>query len=379
MSHHLQTTNTAPWGHPTVQPLVEFRNITKKFNRTIALENFSLKIYHDEFFAFLGPSGCGKSTLMRMLAGLEEPTSGDILLDGELINNIPAHKRPINMMFQSYALFPHMTVWNNVAYGLRQESIALEEISERVSILLKLVKLDKLSNRKPDQLSGGERQRVALARALAKKPKVLLLDEPLGALDRRLREATQFELLGLQRNLKSSFLMVTHDQDEAMTMADRIAVMNKGNIEQIGTPQQIYERPESRFVAEFVGDINIFEGNIEMSSQQQVVISTKYGQIFVKTNDISLASQYLIAAIRPEKINLSRDEPINVENRVRCKIHEIGYVGDRTFIVLLCGCNSEVALKVTISNGSSSGDVSLRIGESLWAYWKSDDLITIKC
>jgi putrescine transport system ATP-binding protein len=379
MSYHLQTTISVPWDDPTVPPLVEFRNITKTFDRTTALENLSLKIYQDEFFALLGPSGCGKSTLMRMLAGLEDPTSGDILLDGKLINNIPAHKRPINMMFQSYALFPHMTVWNNVAYGLRQESISTEEIHERVITLLKLVKLDKLSNRKPDQLSGGERQRVALARALAKKPKVLLLDEPLGALDRRLREATQFELLGLQRKLRSSFLMVTHDQDEAMTMADRIAVMNKGNIEQIGTPQQIYERPESRFVAEFVGDINVFEGNIEMSSEHQMVISTKYGPISVNTNRISLANQYLVVAIRPEKINLSHDEPVNVTNRLRCRIHEIGYVGDRTFIELLCGTNLDVTLKVTISNGSSDDNLSLRIGEPLWAYWKSDDLITIKC
>jgi putrescine transport system ATP-binding protein len=252
----------APWDDPLAEPLIRFERITKRFGDFTAIEDVSLDIYEREFFALLGPSGCGKTTLMRMLAGFENPTEGRILLDGDDISSIPPHKRPVNMMFQSYALFPHMSVADNIAFGLKQDSLPKGEIAARVDEMLSLVKLEPFAKRKPDQLSGGQRQRVALARSVAKRPKVLLLDEPLGALDKKLREETQFELMDLQEKLGMTFLIVTHDQEEAMTVADRIAVMNDGTFEQIAPPSVIYEEPKSRYVAGFIGDINILEGTV---------------------------------------------------------------------------------------------------------------------
>jgi putrescine transport system ATP-binding protein len=233
----------APWDDPLAEPLIRFERITKRFGDFTAIEDVSLDIYEREFFALLGPSGCGKTTLMRMLAGFENPTEGRILLDGDDISSIPPHKRPVNMMFQSYALFPHMSVADNIAFGLKQDGLPKGEIAARVDEMLSLVKLEPFAKRKPDQLSGGQRQRVALARSVAKRPKVLLLDEPLGALDKKLREETQFELMDLQEKLGMTFLIVTHDQEEAMTVADRIAVMNDGTFEQIAPPSVIYEEP----------------------------------------------------------------------------------------------------------------------------------------
>ncbi|RVC57792.1 ABC transporter ATP-binding protein, partial [Mesorhizobium sp. M4B.F.Ca.ET.088.02.2.1] len=246
----------APWNDPNAKPYIQFDNVTKKFGDFIAVNNLSLTIFEREFFALLGASGCGKSTLLRMLAGFEEPTAGRILLDGQDLRGIPPYRRPVNMMFQSYALFPHMTVENNIAFGLKQEGMPKPDIEKRVAEMLKLVKLEQFAKRKPHQLSGGQRQRVALARSVAKRPKVLLLDEPLGALDKKLREETQFELMDLQQELGLTFVVVTHDQEEAMTMADRIAIMDKGEVMQVATPAEVYEAPTSRCVAHFVGNVN---------------------------------------------------------------------------------------------------------------------------
>jgi putrescine transport system ATP-binding protein len=250
----------APWNDAAAKPYISFENVTKIFGDFTAVDDLSLNVFNREFFALLGASGCGKTTLMRMLAGFEEPTSGRITLDGQDMRGIPPYKRPVNMMFQSYALFPHMTVENNIAFGLKQDGMAKSEIDARVAEMLKLVKLEQYGKRKPHQLSGGQRQRVALARSVAKRPKVLLLDEPLGALDKKLREATQFELMDLQQDLGLTFVVVTHDQEEAMTMSDRIAVMDKGRIKQVATPAEVYEAPRSKFVADFIGNVNIIEG-----------------------------------------------------------------------------------------------------------------------
>ncbi len=252
----------APWDDPGATPLVVYDRVTKRFGAETAVADLSLAVYEREFFALLGPSGCGKSTLMRMLAGFEAPSEGRVLLAGEDLAGVPPHLRPVNMMFQSYALFPHMSVEKNIAFGLAMEGRPRDEIGARVGEALRMVKLDGLAARKPHQLSGGQRQRVALARALVKRPKVLLLDEPLGALDRKLREETQFELMALQERLGLTFIIVTHDQDEAMTMATRIAVMDKGRLAQIGTPRTIYEAPATRYVADFIGDINCVEGTV---------------------------------------------------------------------------------------------------------------------
>ncbi|MEP5631199.1 MAG: ABC transporter ATP-binding protein [Tateyamaria sp.] len=257
----------APWDNPEQKPLIRFRNVTKRFGDFTAIDDLTLDIYAQEFFALLGPSGCGKTTMMRMLAGFENPTSGTIELAGSDIAHVPPNKRAVNMMFQSYALFPHLSVWDNIAFGLRRESNDKAAISARVEEMLKLTRLEKFARRKPHQISGGQRQRVALARSLAKAPKLLLLDEPLGALDAKLREATQFELMDIQEKTGTTFVIVTHDQEEAMTVASRVAVMDEGQIIQVATPTQIYEAPNSAYVADFIGDVTLIEGTARMRSQ----------------------------------------------------------------------------------------------------------------
>ncbi|KAA8611402.1 ABC transporter ATP-binding protein [Salipiger aestuarii] len=250
----------APWTDPVQKPLIEFRNVSKRFGDFTAIDNLSLTIYEKEFFALLGPSGCGKTTMMRMLAGFETISGGHILLDGQEISAVPPNKRPVNMMFQSYALFPHLSIWDNIAFGLKREGRDAAFIDERVDEMLRLTRMSRFARRKPHQISGGQRQRVALARSLAKAPKLLLLDEPLGALDRKLREETQFELMDIQEKTGTTFVIVTHDQEEAMTVASRIAVMDEGRIVQVDTPDQIYEAPNSVYVADFIGDVNLFSG-----------------------------------------------------------------------------------------------------------------------
>ncbi|WP_075292539.1 ABC transporter ATP-binding protein [Pararhizobium arenae] len=322
----------APWTDPTSKPFISFKNVTKKFGDFVAVDDLSLNIYTREFFALLGASGCGKSTLLRMLAGFEQPTSGEIILDGQSLAGIPPYKRPVNMMFQSYALFPHMSVETNIAFGLKQDGMPKPQIAERVDQMLKLVKLEKFAKRKPHQLSGGQRQRVALARSLAKRPKVLLLDEPLGALDKKLREETQFELMDLQQELGLTFVIVTHDQEEAMTMADRIALMAHGKVIQVSTPAEIYEAPNSRFVADFIGDVNIFDGTVSSSEDGKLQIETESGfPIRVAATDAPAVGAKAGFAVRPEKIKVSREEPVSFgTNAMRGEIWDIGYLGDMT-------------------------------------------------
>jgi putrescine transport system ATP-binding protein len=322
----------APWTDPSAKPYISFKNVTKKFGDFVAVDNLSLDIYNREFFALLGASGCGKSTLLRMLAGFEQPTTGEIILDGQSLAGTPPYRRPVNMMFQSYALFPHMTVEKNIAFGLRQDGMPKAEIDDRVAQMLKLVKLEQFAKRKPHQLSGGQRQRVALARSLAKRPKVLLLDEPLGALDKKLREETQFELMDLQQSLGLTFVVVTHDQEEAMTMADRIAVMSHGKVVQVATPAEIYEAPNSRFVADFIGDVNIIEGNvtsarsgiIEIAVDPALTLRTASGDTPAEGSRASLA-------IRPEKLRITPRPPANASvNAAEGEIWDIAYLGDMT-------------------------------------------------
>src|SRR5690606_27163237 len=308
----------APWNDSNAKPYIQFEQVTKKFGDFTAVNNLSLTIFEREFFALLGASGCGKSTLLRMLAGFEEPTSGRILLDGQNLAGIPPYRRPVNMMFQSYALFPHMTVEKNIAFGLKQEGMPAPEIEKRVAEMLKLVKLEAFAKRKPHQLSGGQRQRVALARSVAKRPKVLLLDEPHGALDKKLRQETQFELMDLQQQLGLTFVVVTHDQEEAMTMADRIAIMDKGEVMQVATPAEVYEAPASRFVASFVGNVNIFEGKvIERTAQGARLAGANGVQILVENAGDAVAGAEVAFAIRPEKIKVSSNRPADAANADR--------------------------------------------------------------
>jgi putrescine transport system ATP-binding protein len=304
----------------------------------------SLNIRRGEFFALLGPSGCGKTTLLRMLAGFETPDEGRILLDGEDIARIPPHERPINMMFQNYALFPHLSVQDNIAFGLKRARMTRSEIKGCVAEMVALVKLEGLERRKPDQLSGGQRQRVALARSLARRPRVLLLDEPLAALDKKLRENTQLELMELQRRLGLTFIIVTHDQEEAMTMAGRIGVMNAGRLEQVAPPRELYEAPRSRWVAQFVGDINLFEGELDPAAAQatmgpemnsRIAIATRdAGTIHVATPGQPIGTERVCVAIRPEKIRLSLHGPnsdmTQPLNRVEGVVTDVSYLGGVT-------------------------------------------------
>jgi putrescine transport system ATP-binding protein len=321
----------APWNDPGAKPYIHFDKVTKKFGDFTAVNDLSLAIYEREFFALLGASGCGKSTLLRMLAGFEGPTSGRIMLDGQDLAGIPPYRRPVNMMFQSYALFPHMSVEKNIAFGLKQEGMPKAEIDKRVAEMLKLVKLEPFAKRKPHQLSGGQRQRVALARSVAKRPKVLLLDEPLGALDKKLREETQFELMDLQQELGLTFVVVTHDQEEAMTMADRIAIMDKGQVMQVATPAEVYEAPASRFVANFVGNVNMFEGKVAERNGSSVRITGGTGaQIMVENAGEAAKDADVAFAIRPEKIRVSSKRPADAVNALEGEVYDIAYLGDMT-------------------------------------------------
>ena len=329
---------------------IRIEGVTKRFGDFVAVDNVSLNVYKGEIFCLLGGSGCGKTTLLRMLAGFESPTSGRILIDGQDMAGIPPYERPVNMMFQSYALFPHMTVAANVAFGLEQEGVARAEIDRRVGEMLEIVKLGEYGRRKPHQLSGGQRQRVALARALVKRPKLLLLDEPLGALDKKLREHTQFELINLQERLGVTFVVVTHDQEEAMTLASRIGVMNKGQIVQVGTPTEIYEFPSSRFVADFIGSVNMFDGQLVEDEPGHVRIRCPELESTVYiSHGISAAPDAKVSvAIRPEKIEMTRTAPEGGENRARGVVKEIAYMGDMS--VYLVRLDSGRMVRVTIPN-----------------------------
>jgi putrescine transport system ATP-binding protein len=315
-------------------PLIRLENVSKRFGKVVAVDNLTLTIFEGEFFALLGPSGCGKSTLMRLLAGFELPDAGRILLADADLTGVPPHRRPLNMMFQSYALFPHMTVAGNIAYGLRQERLGRSEIALRVQRMLQLVQLEGVIDRRPDQLSGGQRQRAALARALAKEPRVLLLDEPLAALDKKLRGETQRELKEIQTRLGTTFLIVTHDQGEAMSMADRIAVMDRGRIVQVAAPKELYEHPKTRFVAEFVGDINMVEGKLigKEAGDWRVQTGWRGTPMLIRDEGEPLqAGESVAVAVRPETMTMNR-EPVKAEgpNALAGQVQDVGYLGDLT-------------------------------------------------
>jgi putrescine transport system ATP-binding protein len=318
-----------PWLDSKQEPYIQIERVSKKFGDFVAIDNLSLDIYRNEFFALLGPSGCGKTTLLRMLAGFESPTSGRILLDGEDVSTVPPHQRLVNMMFQSYALFPHMTVAKNIGFGLKQDKVPAAQIKQRVADMLELVQLGEFAQRKPHQLSGGQRQRVALARSLIKQPKLLLLDEPLGALDKKLREQTQFELMNLQEELGITFMIVTHDQEEAMTVSSRIGLMINGELEQVATPSELYEVPSSRFVAEFIGDVNLLEGRYDGSGEFGLEMVCKESESTIQsTQRLDVARGTTIwAAIRPEKLEISKQPPEGTPNVLKGKVWDIGYGG----------------------------------------------------
>ena len=310
--------------------MIQFRNVTKRFGEFTAIDNLSLDIFEKEFFALLGPSGCGKTTMMRMLAGFETPTEGHIMLGGQDIDPIPPNKRAVNMMFQSYALFPHLSIWDNIAFGLRRESKDKAAISARVDEMLRLTRLEKFARRKPHQISGGQRQRVALARSLAKAPKLLLLDEPLGALDKKLRQDTQFELMDIQEKTGTTFVIVTHDQEEAMTVASRVAVMDEGRVIQVATPEQIYEAPNSVYVADFIGDVNILSGTAKPAGDGTYAIAMAEGQAPLNAaSDRPFSDgQACHLAIRPEKVSIHAAQPEGVDNMVQGKVLDIAYLGN---------------------------------------------------
>ncbi|KQQ58924.1 ABC transporter ATP-binding protein [Rhizobium sp. Leaf311] len=366
----------SPWTDPASVPFIRFENVTKRFGDFVAVDNLTLDIYEREFFSLLGPSGCGKTTLMRMLAGFEEPTQGRILLQGKDISGVPPYKRPTNMMFQSYALFPHMTVEKNIAFGLEQDNISKADIRTRVEEMLRLVKLTEFAKRKPSQLSGGQRQRVALARSLAKRPKVLLLDEPLGALDKKLREETQFELMDLQQTLGLTFLIVTHDQEEAMTVSDRIAVMDKGIIVQVATPAEIYEAPNSRYVADFIGDINIFEAEIKEKTAgagkpETVMLDCEGLPVAVEQDCAAAVGSKVAFAIRPEKVRISLDPPAEQSINVgHGEVWDIGYLGD--FSVFIVKLDDGRVMRAAQANVSRLVDRPITFGDMVWLSWKAD-------
>jgi putrescine transport system ATP-binding protein len=328
----------APWENPDEKPLIEFRGVTKRFGDFTAIDNVSQSIYAREFFALLGPSGCGKTTLMRMLAGFDDPTEGQILLDGQDIGGVPPNKRAVNMMFQSYALFPHLSVWENIAFGLKRAGQDAATISARVDEMLRLTRLERFARRKPHQISGGQRQRVALARSLARAPKLLLLDEPLGALDRKLREETQFELMDIQEKTGTTFVIVTHDQEEAMTVASRVAVMDEGRIVQVATPAVIYEAPNSVYVADFIGDVNFIRGHASARATDAadeddagggITIDWAEGQppVVAANGSAAFAGGPVVLALRPEKVAISKTE-LDLPNTLQGKVIDIAYLGN---------------------------------------------------
>jgi putrescine transport system ATP-binding protein len=364
-------------------PLVRFEEVSRRFGDTLAVDRLSLDIYPKEFFALLGPSGCGKTTLLRMLAGFERPDAGRILLDGRDIAATPPHRRPVNMMFQSYALFPHLTVAGNVAFGLRQDGMGRADVAARVEEMLALVRLDGLGGRRPDQLSGGQRQRVALARSLAKRPRVLLLDEPMAALDRKLREQTQFELIELQARLGMTFIIVTHDQAEAMTVAHRIAVMDRGRIVQAAPPAEIYEQPRSRWVAEFVGDVNLIDGRVVAVGAEEIDIAGDGGRRYRVAADAARpgsigveAGAQVAIALRPEKVSIQAGAaPGGAVNAMRGRICDIGYLGGVS--VYKVRLDDGAIVKAAVANVTRTTGRAFSTHDEVWLSWPPDAAVIL--
>jgi len=363
---------------------VRIDRLSKHFDEVAAVDNVSLDIKKGEIFALLGSSGCGKSTLLRMLAGFEMPSSGNIYLDGDDIAKMPPYERPINMMFQSYALFPHLTVWENVAFGLKRDGMPKDQIAERVETTLGIVKLKPYAKRKPHQLSGGQQQRVALARCLAKRPKLLLLDEPLGALDRKLREETQFELVNIIKSVGVTCAMVTHDQEEAMIMADRIAVMQEGRFLQVGPPSEIYETPSCVFVAGFIGDVNLFKGKVIVDEPDHVLIETPECRHFVTHGITGMIDMQVNIALRPEKICLQSHEPTLEQrespkeqgyNVARGTIDGIAYFGK--FTLFHVRLESGMVIKASRENSARHEETQLVRGQQIYVWWDGSDVVVL--
>ncbi len=356
------------------RPIISIRDVTKRFGSVVAVDSVSLDIRPGEFFALLGPSGCGKTTLLRMLAGFETPSEGEIEIDGQAMSNVPPNKRPVNMVFQSYAVFPHMTVHDNVAYGLKVTRVPRAEIAARVEKALALVHLDGYGGRRPDQLSGGQRQRVALARALVKEPKVLLLDEPLSALDAKLREAMRLELVHLQHSVGITFVIVTHDQDEALSMADRAAVMQAGIVKQIAAPGDLYEHPNSRFVADFIGKVNQFEAKVAGVSGGRLAVEIDgVGRIDVPHD--GAASGSICIAVRPEKTRLSKERADGDRIQLRGTISDVAYYGNESHILL--DTDAGVQFTTTVQNDERRTESSFIIGDDLWISWSPADTLVL--
>lgn len=368
-----------PWNDADAVPFIRIENVTKRFGDFVAVNNVSLDIYRNELFSLLGGSGCGKTTLLRMLAGFESPTEGRIFIDGVDMAGVAAYQRPTNMMFQSYALFPHMTVEQNIAFGLKQDNVPPKEIEERVNEALSMVQLAQFGKRKPHQLSGGQRQRVALARALVKRPKVLLLDEPLGALDKKLREETQFELVNIQEKVGITFIVVTHDQEEAMTLSTRIAVMNAGQIVQTGTPSEVYEYPNARFVANFLGSVNVFEGVITLDQADQCKLDSSDdlgAEIFIPHGVTGTLGMTKWVAIRPEKLVLSREAPKDPHNCAKGMITDIAYLGDCS-IYRIKLANTGKIVKATQTNVKRWSADEMTWDEEVWISWSADNAVVL--
>jgi putrescine transport system ATP-binding protein len=374
----------SPAATPGGSAFLQIRHIVKQFDDVFAVDDVSLDIAQGEIFALLGSSGCGKSTLLRMLAGFETPTSGQIVLGGQDIVGLAPYDRPINMMFQSYALFPHLNVWDNIAFGLRRDGMAKADITQRVEEMLEMVQLKPYAKRKPHQLSGGQQQRVALARSLAKRPRLLLLDEPLGALDAKLRQRTQLELVHIIQRVGVTCVMVTHDQEEAMTMATRIGVMSEGKILQIGRPEEIYETPNCRFVADFIGSVNLFKGQVRVDEPDHVVIDSPECRHYVSHGITGTQGMQVDVAVRPEKMCLQIAPPLLSErgsaaedghNQVQGVITDIAYLGSLTTYHVRCG--SGLVLKVTQTNAARHGGVPLVSGDAVWVWWDGSDIVVL--
>lgn len=365
-------------------PFLQIKRVVKKFDDVFAVDDVSLDIRQGEIFALLGSSGCGKSTLLRMLAGFETPTSGQILLAGQDIVGLAPYERPINMMFQSYALFPHLSVWDNVAFGLKRDGMPKDEMEARVTQMLDLVQLKAYAKRKPHQLSGGQQQRVALARSLAKRPKLLLLDEPLGALDAKLRERTQLELVGIIEQVGVTCVMVTHDQEEAMTMATRIGVMSEGKILQIGKPEEIYETPNCRFVADFIGSVNLFKGTVLADESDHVIIDTPECKHYVSHGITGTTDMAVHVAVRPEKMEIQKGPPADGEreslaevgyNQAEGVIEDLAYLGSLTtyHVKLMSGA----VVKVTRTNAARRDSNQLTWGDKVVVWWCGSDVVVL--